>query len=191
MKSSFRFKQERRDNHRPPTSPTAGQVTRLMDAIDAADAADAKMPIEDWLGLSELKRIELWENFQDQRFAGSGSMGAYRREKRLAVEAGTLRREYSGMPSWLRREYAMEDPAGFALDFAKLIFHGTTATGALLQKTIEAMEFRTHRGWLGTGLTFTELKARVEEEVDWLGLREQFDAALAALASDFAERQIQ
>lgn len=163
---------------------TSGDFSALLRKLDEDEAADAGMPLDQWLALPEVERIQRWEHVEDRKFAGKTPLELYRLRKRAAFEAGELR---NGAPMWLRSEYAQEDPQKIANDLARLVFYGAGATGEILAQTIVAMECRTHRGWLGTGLGFAELRARVEEEVDRLGLREQFNEELA----QFAERNVQ
>jgi hypothetical protein len=170
---------------------SSGSFATLLAKLDADDARDAGMPLREWLALTEIEKIRRWEDFQDGQFAGPReTLQEYRSRKRLAFEAGELRDEY-GMPMWLRTAYAQEDPQKIAAELARLVFHGMSATGDLLKQTIAAMECRTRRGWLGTGLGFAELKLRVEEEIDRLGIAQQFNEELAKLAARFAERNIQ
>ena len=169
-------------------SMSSPDLSPLLDALDRFDAADAGLTIEQWQALPEIEQIRRWEDFEDRKLAGPATLEAYREQKRRLFEAGEFRPE-CGQPMWLRSEYAREDPRKVANELAQLVFHGMSATGEILKQTIAAMECRTRRGWLGTGLGFAELKLRVEEEIDRLGLREQFNEALAE-ASDF-ERTIQ
>jgi hypothetical protein len=165
-----------------------GDMTHLLESLEQREAHDAKMSVDEWRALPEIEQIRRWEEIEDRKFAGGG-LEAYRQQIRRRFEAGSFRPEY-GQPMWLRTEYAREHPQKIANELAQLVFHGLTASGEILKHTIAAMECRTHRGWLGTGLGFAELKLRVEEEVDRLGLREQFNEALAREAANF-ERTIQ